>query len=328
MLDPYAVPIREHIAAPLRRHGLTPRGSARKQSSAMFSRRHTMNPADATPRPTALEDHGALARLLANARRHYLAVGSEELPALLAEEPGVALARGDALWAAAVGERIAAQVAWLRALALADGLPPDSGLDALMRAYHDQLRAAGVAQSYYSGSDLSDGWLRAALLGRGYTRHTEVVVYEKIRLDTPVAGSTAVTLRRATPADLATILALDKACFDVQWHKDRRALGPALVSAPCFLLAELDGAPVGYAFATSHYGGRLVHLVRIAVLPAMQGQGIGARLLAEVVGHARGSCADIVTLNTQADNTPSQRLYERFGFRRTGERQTILVLQL
>jgi ribosomal protein S18 acetylase RimI-like enzyme len=294
----------------------------------MFSHRHILNPGDATPRATAPMDHGALARLLANARRHYLAAGSEELPVLLAGEPGAALAHGDALWAVALGERTTPEVAWLRALVLADGLPPDTGLDALLGAYHEQLRATGVRQSYYAGSDLSDGWLRVALLGRGYTRHTEVVVYEKIRLDVPAASNTAVTVRRATPADLATILALDAACFDAPWHKDRRTLGPALASAPCFLLAEHDGAPVGYAFATSHYGGRLVHLVRIGVLPGLQGQGVGARLLAAIVDFARGSRADIVTLNTQADNVAAQRLYLRFGFRRTGERQTVIVHEL
>ena len=37
---------------------------------------------------------------------------------------------------------------------------------------------------------------------------------------------------------------------------------------------------------------------------------------------------DLITLNTQAYNTAAQRLYEWFGFRRTGERQAILRLDL
>ena len=290
--------------------------------------RHSLNPADASARPSGPADHGALTRLLTGARRHFLSVTSAELPALLADEPGAALVAGAALWGAAVAERTTPATAWLRALALADGLPPDVGLDALLAAYHAQLRAAGVRQSYYAGSDLSDGWLRAALAARGYARLTEVVVYEKLRLDVPTHGSAAVDVRRAAPDDLPAVVALDAACFDPQWHKDQRALGPAIASAPLFLLAERAGAALGYAFATSHYEGRLIHLTRIAVLPAAQGQGVGARLLADLVAFARDAGADIITLNTQADNAPARRLYEWFGFRRTGERQTVLVLDL
>ncbi|HWQ15403.1 MAG TPA: GNAT family N-acetyltransferase, partial [Roseiflexaceae bacterium] len=204
----------------------------------------------------------------------------------------------------------------------------EAGVDALLAAYHARLRAAGVRHSYYSGSDTGDAWLRAALAARGYARHTEVVVYEKLRMDTPTAGSAAVQVRPARPADLAAILALDHTCFDPEWHKDRRAIAPALVNSPCFLVAEQGGALVGYAFVTSHYEGRLVHLVRIAVLPAHRSQGLGARLLAEVVAFARASRADALTLNTQVDNAPARRLYEWFGFRRTGERQTVLRLAL
>ncbi len=37
-----------------------------------------------------------------------------------------------------------------------------------------------------------------------------------------------------------------------------------------------------------------------------------------------GNSADVLTLNTQADNHAAQRLYERFGFQRTGDQQTVL----
>ena len=79
---------------------------------------------------------------------------------------------------------------------------------------------------------------------------------------------------------------------------------------------------------TTHLGGRLVHLVRIAVLPAHRGIGLGARLLAEVVGYARSLGADSITLNTLTYNAAAQRLYEHFGFRRTGEQQRVLRFDL
>ncbi|MEN9935423.1 MAG: hypothetical protein RLZZ387_2002 [Chloroflexota bacterium] len=290
--------------------------------------RHSLDPAEAQARPARPEDHGSLARLLAIGRRRFLGAPSAALPSLLGAEPGAALVSGAELWALAVCERSAPETAWLRALAMADLLPAEAGLDALLAAYHAELRGAGVRRAFFSGNDAADAWLRLALLQRGYARHTEVVVYEKIRMNAPTAGNPSVSVRRAAPADLPAILALDAACFEAQWHKDKQAIGPALASSPCFLVAEQARTPVGYAFVTSHYEGRLVHLVRIAVLPAHQGQGVGARLLAEVVGFARSSGADTLTLNTQSDNHTARRLYEHFGFRRTGERQTVLVFEL
>ena len=59
-----------------------------------------------------------------------------------------------------------------------------------------------------------------------------------------------------------------------------------------------------------------------------RGQSIGVRLLADLVAFARVRGADLLTLNTQSYNTDAQRLYEWFGFRRTGERQAILRYDL
>ncbi len=135
-------------------------------------------------------------------------------------------------------------------------------------------------------------------------------------------------VRRAQASDLGSILAIDHACFDPQWHKGESILGPALLESSNFMVVELDGEIAGYAFTTAHFGGRLVHLVRIAVLPAYRGQGIGVRLLAEVVAYARSLGAESLTLNTQSHNAAAQRLYVWFGFRRTGEQQTVLRFDL
>jgi ribosomal protein S18 acetylase RimI-like enzyme len=155
-----------------------------------------------------------------------------------------------------------------------------------------------------------------------------VVVYEKAKLDIPARGSQMVRIRRAQTVDLPRVLEVDRACFDPQWTKDESIIGPAIFEVPYFAVVELDGEIIGYAFATSHFDGRLVHLVRIAVVPEHQGQSIGVRLLSDVVEFARARGADVVTLNTQAHNAAAQRLYEWFGFQRTGERQAVLRYDL
>jgi ribosomal-protein-alanine N-acetyltransferase len=144
----------------------------------------------------------------------------------------------------------------------------------------------------------------------------------------PASGNTASAIRPAQQADLEALLAIDRACFEPQWGKGASTLAPALGQAPCFAVAELGGRPVGYAFAMDYFGGRQVHLVRIAVLPEQRGQAIGIALLAHVVEFARQRRAEVLTLNTQEYNSRARALYEWFGFRRTGERQLILHAEL
>ena len=170
--------------------------------------------------------------------------------------------------------------------------------------------------------------MQPALQTRGYVHETDVVVYEKTKLDVPGPGNQAVRIRRAQAVDLPVVLEVDRACFDPQWNKDESVIGPSILEAPYFVVAEINGQVIGYAFATSHFAGRLMHLVRIAVLPQYRGQAIGVRLLADLVEFARVRGADLMTLNTQSYNTDAQRLYEWFGFRRTGERQAILRFDL
>lgn len=54
----------------------------------------------------------------------------------------------------------------------------------------------------------------------------------------------------------------------------------------------------------------------IAVLPGFRNQGIGTQLLDKLIGQARHHFR-AVSLSVSADN-PAVRLYERFGFERTG----------
>ena len=61
-----------------------------------------------------------------------------------------------------------------------------------------------------------------------------------------------------------------------------------------------------------------LHVVTIAVDPAEQGRGIGQRLLLACHDIAADSDFDSIALEVRASNARAQRLYERFGFKRTG----------
>jgi ribosomal-protein-alanine N-acetyltransferase len=286
--------------------------------------RRSLDISHAAPRQAAAGDLTRISRLLRDGARRYQNFVGAELEPLLAGAPGVAIEGDGELWGVALCGWRAANTIWLRGFAVAEGLPVAQAADALLGPLHALVRAQGVAKIYYSGDDSSALWLQPLLLDRRYVVDTTVVVYEKRSLAVPSQGNQRVAVRPALVSDAAAVTALDGRCFDAQWTKDARVLGPAIVQGPLFIVAELDGRLAGYAYATSHFGGRLVHLVRIAVEPSLQGQGVGVRLLAEVVAYARLYGADTITLNTQSYNAHAQRLYQWFGFALTGERQTIL----
>lgn len=278
----------------------------------------------ASVRPATPADLTAISRLVRESSHRFVNT-AHDLPALLHSAPAVVLTGRDEVWGLALAGWPIDGLAWVRGLAVADGLALGPALDRLLPPFHAHLRAHQLHSVFYAGDISADTWALPALQERGYTRATDVIVYEKRAMTLPEFGNQRARVRRAQSVDLARVLEIDRASFEAQWVKDEAVLGPAIAGeVPFFVVAELDGAVAGYCFATAHFQGRLVHLVRIAVDPAWRGQALGVRLMAEVVGFARVQGADSLTLNTQLENQTAQRLYEWFGFRRTGERQLIL----
>ena len=74
------------------------------------------------------------------------------------------------------------------------------------------------------------------------------------------------------------------------------------------------------------YGGLMVHedeghITTIAVAPELQHEGIGTRLMLDLMEAARERDARTVALEVRVANWPAQRLYSWFGFRPVGVRK-------
>jgi [ribosomal protein S18]-alanine N-acetyltransferase len=127
-------------------------------------------------------------------------------------------------------------------------------------------------------------------------------------------GAPPVSLRPARSDDLPALRALETACFG------RDAWGGAA------LQGELDGVPetryvlvaeasrsiVGYASLLAV--GTTADVQRIAVLPEWQRQGIGRRLLFDLLERARSrGCAEAL-LEVRDDNAAALAMYHAAGF--------------
>ncbi len=282
----------------------------------------------ATTRLANPPDLYRISRLLRDGARRYYGLAGNELPAIVNHANAVVLEYGNELWAVALVGNSIHYTTWLRGVALIKGLDLLAGVGRLLPPLHQSLYRRRVRRIYYAGDETSDAWLVPVLYHHGYALDTEVIVYEKRTLTIPSYGSQTVTIRMVRAGDHDTIHGLDKLCFEEQWAKDDATLTEAINQETFFVVAEQRGQVVGYAYATSHFGGRLVHLVRLGVDPYYRGQAIGVRLLAEIVEYARRQRAQVITLNTQSYNEAAQRIYRWFGFITTGEHQPILRYDL
>lgn len=134
----------------------------------------------------------------------------------------------------------------------------------------------------------------------------------------------------ATHADVPALCALLDLLFtqEADFRPDREAQArglAAIIGDPGvghILVARRAGPPAGevlgmvsllYTVSTA-LGGRAAWLEDMVVAPASRGEGVGSRLLARAVEHARGQGCLRLTLLTDADNQAAQRFYRRHGF--------------
>ena len=145
--------------------------------------------------------------------------------------------------------------------------------------------------------------------------------------------------RRATAADLPAILDLVRrvvplmnASGNFQWSADypNEAVFRADIAQNHLWVAELDGTLAGLAALTQDQDAEYAQadwdvtepaLVthRLAVDPAAQGKGIALALMAEAETQAVAQGLRVLRVDTNSENTATQRLFPKLGYRFAGE---------
>jgi ribosomal-protein-alanine N-acetyltransferase len=165
---------------------------------------------------------------------------------------------------------------------------------------------------------VTDEWPEPWLEGLGFDLVTDVITFEKddLRL-APYRPPAGLEIRPVRMDDFPVLAEIEAAAFEPMWRHSAEGLVLAWRQSVLFDVALVDGQPAGFQFSTRTYGG--AHLARMTVRPDMQGQGIGASLLAEAIAQFEAKNLRRISLNTQRDNLISQRLYKRFGFVESGQ---------
>jgi len=156
----------------------------------------------------------------------------------------------------------------------------------------------------------------------GFTHIEKVITFEIERRDVPhVVRPRELTFVPVDPANeemRETLLRLDNRSFPwIWWNSDLEFRLYGRTPGVEIYLGLIDGQPVSYVGITTFpsWG----HLDRIAVDPDLQGKGYGRFALAFAVETLLARGARKVGLSTQYTNERSQRLYLKYGFRRTND---------
>lgn len=276
----------------------------------------------------SVHDQPQVLRLLEESRRSFAAFGPEDLPQMLASGNCMVALDGDAIGAFLCVSVNRARWAFVRGVAIRIGWPTDAGLKAVLEPAVSHLRLTRVTHLAAYGTAL---WLPPALLRAGFERREWIVSLERHARPASDLLAGPACIRPVRPDDLGRLAALDAAVFESPYQMASGELIELMVTSGYFVLAECAGADgqldlVGYACADVL--GDTGQIIRLAVHPGAQRQGIGRALLNDGLAYCHANGARRVTINTQESNSASLHLYEQIGFRRVGRRVPLLVRTL
>jgi ribosomal-protein-alanine N-acetyltransferase len=128
---------------------------------------------------------------------------------------------------------------------------------------------------------------------------------------------TTVSLRRASPDDVAVLAGLEQACAVAPLSQ--ASLGEELAHPDrAYFLAFQHTQPVGYLGVAILVDAG--HVMTVGVLPERRRRGIATALLAEASLWLSTRQIDALTLEVRASNTPAQAFYARHSFAVDGVR--------
>lgn len=228
-------------------------------------------------------------------------------------DPAVAVPNPPREMAAALGGvTLAALGLWLSPWFIAAGLGAHVAWDFLPRELSTDFASLPVACLVFDGAAAAyAGW--QVYLGRW----------------TPLRArrrTKPIRLRPATADDLAFIARVHRASMRPHVERvygawddaEQRARLEASTDPATHEIVELAGEPIGCQWVREHPG--TLELVRLYLLPEVQGRGIGSQLLAQLCARAD---AERVGVRLQVlRGNPAQRFYARHGFELASESST------
>ena len=120
-----------------------------------------------------------------------------------------------------------------------------------------------------------------------------------------------------TEAHVTAVAKLEEACFSMPWSE--RSVRAELTNPLSLWLVAMDGETlVGYIGSQSVMGE--ADMMNVAVTSAYRRQGIGEKLIVELIGKLKENQVSTLTLEVRNSNVGAIALYEKLGFAQVGRR--------
>ncbi|GAB4519482.1 MAG: hypothetical protein OHK0046_28390 [Anaerolineae bacterium] len=214
--------------------------------------------------------------------------------------------------------------AWIRVVGLADQAPAREVLPALWEGMVPVMRGGQV---HTVAALLAERWLEDFLPMLHFAYQEDIITLARDQQPLPTRKQPAVHIRAAEPDDFPQIAVVDQAAFAPPWQMTEQEIRAARrIAASCKVALHAELGLVGYQLSTLY--SQSGHLARLATLPQMQAQGVGSALLEDLILEFDRRSVHHLTVNTQASNINSQKLYLRYGFHRNGYDLPVWIRQL
>lgn len=147
--------------------------------------------------------------------------------------------------------------------------------------------------------------LKIELLKKNYAEKEKLIKYEL----SPYKIQNSLFLEKVNKEDLEYLTKIDEKAFGEFWKQGEKRLLLALENSNLFFYKyTIAQKIVAYTLFSKN------HIMRLAVLPEYQGQGIGKNIMKFVINKIFEMNTEKITLNTQITNSKSRPLYENLGF--------------
>ncbi len=132
-------------------------------------------------------------------------------------------------------------------------------------------------------------------------------------------------IRNATYSDLPRILEIERLSFSAPWSLNSFRRELTLPFSRIIVASRTPDGPID-AFMVRWLVADELHILNIAVDPALRHSGIGTKLMEEAISEAKAKRAGIITLEVRRANLAARSLYRKFNFQERRLRKNYYAL--
>lgn len=202
---------------------------------------------------------------------------------------------------------------WIRIAAIHDSVPAKALLPQLWNAILEELISKHIK---IAATLVIDDWISEHLPALGFSYQEDIVTLSRNTSALPAKQEDMPKIRPALLEDISRMAVIDQSAFTAPWQMSIDEIRQANRIAALCTVAIQERTIIGYQLSTLYH--QSGHLARLAVLPETQGSGVGGALLHDLIQRFAKRGVRHITVNTQASNHRSQRLYTRYNFQRNG----------